>query len=332
MGAKDDSKDQQVPVAIDEKPIEQEQTATEQEVPIAIEAKLIEQEHRTFQVLLNFRRAWKMEPGDARREAAWRALLWQVVTPNAVVAGVGVTAIIGLVFACRANALVGEQNVLLADQLRQQREANALVGDQIRQQREAIELDRHYRARERMDELVSTLYGRSQCEAKSKTWCSADDRGGVGECGPSASIAARRRAAREILWLTWSEQQAKAPIADRRQLAHALIPWFEASPEDHLEGVSLMGADLRCAEFFELSIKGMDLRWANLRFARIRGHEIDGVDWTKATCPDGTMADTNTGCKNKLGSKADWDKWQDEDCRLMVQTTEPPFPCLKATR
>ena len=79
-----------------------------------IEAKLIQQEHRLVAIVRNFI-SYKNEKGP-KRTAAIHALAWKIVIgflPAAVVGGVGITAIFGVILANRANDLISEQNRLL---------------------------------------------------------------------------------------------------------------------------------------------------------------------------------------------------------------------------
>jgi hypothetical protein len=209
----------------------------------------------------------------------------------------------------------------------------ALTLQQMRLQTEASVLDRHYHARERLDGLIATLYAEEPCDDSKKIWCAADDVDGLGDCPPGSSIAARNRAAHEALWIMWSEESQGRPIAPRRQLAHSRLPWFEIRPDDHLAGASLMGADLRCAQLAPwgvqeeaLPLTGADLRFANLRYARVRG-DLKGIQWNGAICPDGTRAIGDLGCDEHRGTQEEQARWARTECARSVQTSTPPFPC-----
>jgi hypothetical protein len=65
-------------------------------------------------------------------------------------------------------------------------------------------------------------------------------------------------------------------------------------------GFSLAGADLSGANLAGATLDGADLRGANLTGANLRGASlkdarVDGVNWTKATCPDGKTAEDESG-------------------------------------
>ena len=96
-------------------------------------------------------------------------------------------------------------------------------------------------------------------------------------------------------------------------LGIGLFAWAANPSEAALASASLRGADLsstdlsgsnlRHADLEDADLSGADLSGADLTGANLTDADLDGVVWSKTTCPDGTVSDNVGGsCENHLSS------------------------------
>ena len=211
-----------------------------------LSASMVEQEHRAFPILRNFfveRGKW--EPGDPRRDAAAKALLWRIFFSPGTAATVG-----GLVGLLTLVALAA-QTYYLSVQTTSAQEATAELRGQFQQARRT--------------ELIAVLYETVSNPEFDPAREQSDENP---QRLPGATVRTRTEAVLEFIELERSRMRdGDAP--ENVDLSGAL-----------LQGVRLPDADLRQINFTEASLAGLyapraDLSGSILARATLRGAQLD---------------------------------------------------------
>lgn len=98
--------------------------------PEKIEAALWSQEHRIVHIAYNFYKSFRLPKGDPRRSSAAKAFIFWFFSPGTIVTtGIGLTAVLSLIVAYKANGLVQQQNQYIIEQnvLQESARRSALV-------------------------------------------------------------------------------------------------------------------------------------------------------------------------------------------------------------
>lgn len=258
------------------------------------ELVLLEQEHRTFQVWKNLIDHW----GDAspRRQAAIRSFLyWLLFDRPAAMAALSTASIFGLYLAYNANELLGAQNALIQQEMKQSEErsekANQLLEAQNALLRQEIKQSDTREGRTRRIELIKVLQGRA-------TPCNYDER--VCRCGendcppehrtcPYASTELERWEALLELAKAFQENEAVVPWRERSNGGGGYWPGNDALPLEPLcfPGVSSSLVDISGDA---LRLSGSNFADASLPYLNARDSHLDYADFSDAYLPGSNLS------------------------------------------
>ena len=246
-----------------------------------VSASVVEQEHRAFPILKNFfieRNKW--EPGDPRRDAASKALLWRIFFSPGVVAATGGT--LALVTA----VLLGVQTYLF-------REQNAAIRESLSQTRDQFQLARR-------TELLAALY-----ETMPNPEFAADrpesDRNP--KVVPRFTARTRGEALLELVALESaksgeSEQRSPQRIGDLTGslLQQVVLPGANL-PHINLELADLSNARLSGANLERSNLRRSRLVFTDLRSANLANADLRGADFAHTALQDACL----TGADLRVG-------------------------------
>lgn len=247
-----------------------------------LSASMVEQEHRAFPILKNyFIERSKWEPGDPRRDAAAKALLWRIFfSPGAVAAAGGTVALVTAILLGVQTYLFRQQNESVLDQNAAIRESLLKTDEQLALQKQQLERSDEQFQRARRTELIAALY---------------EGRGKPPQ--PNATPRTRREAVLEFVQIERARLAGPQP-----EIGPEYIPVVDLR-DSLLQDLNLHGADLRYVDLRDSFLHGSYLGYAQLIGANLSSMVLDPrVSFYKADLRSANMSNSSVGGATFIGA------------------------------
>jgi uncharacterized protein YjbI with pentapeptide repeats len=275
-----------------------------------LESSLMQQEHRLLPILHNFFvRRIEFEQDDPRRAAAAHALLWRIsvaLAPAAAVGSAGITAILGVCLAWRANSLISEQNVTMAKQVVQVEHQNALLEEQTALLKTQNSLTEANRRSSLGFELSAILQEIGEKATELDGGPTIDSRLTLSRT-LQGRIVALSRVLKPYRYLDDSGKLIPNPLSpERGQLLLALVSanveLDKFASELDMSLADLRGATLNLADLRQLNLRRADFTDASLILADLRGADLSGARFVNANLSNADLTEYYAA----LSAKADF--------------------------